>query len=504
MQVTDTLSSGLKREFKVMVKANELDVELNRRLNELSGKANIKGFRPGKVPLPHLKRMYGKALMAEVVQKTIDDQSKKVLADRELKPAYQPEIVLPQEEAEVAAIMEGKGDLEFSLAFEVIPTFELKDVSNVELVRHVVEVSDAQVDEALGRLTAQYKSWETKTGKAAKGDKVTIGFVGKIDGKVFDGGTAAEVPLEIGSGQFIPGFEDQLIGVKADDDLVVKVSFPESYGVKELAGKPAEFDVKVASVEQPKEGVVDDEFAKKVGFEDLPKLKEMIRSRISQEYATMTGMKLKRDVLDALDNLYSFELPERLVEAELGGIWNALANEMKKANKSFADEGTTEEDARKEYRTIAERRVRLGLVLGTLGEKEGIQVNEQELQQSLMARARQFPGQEKQVFDHYRKNPNALIELRGPVFEQKVVDFLVSKAKVTEKAVTREALQAMVQDEDEEDHSGHDHDHDHDHDHSGHDHDHADHDHAEGEPKKAAAKKPAAKKPAAKKTKKAD
>ena len=502
MQVTETLSSGLKREFKVMVKANELDVELNRRLNELSGKANIKGFRPGKVPLPHLKRMYGKALMAEVVQKTIDDQSKKVLADRELKPAYQPEIVLPQEEAEVAAIMEGKGDLEFSLAFEVIPTFELKDVSNVELVRHVVEVSDAQVDEALGRLTAQYKSWETKTGKAAKGDKVTIGFVGKIDGKVFDGGTAAEVPLEIGSGQFIPGFEDQLIGVKADDDLVVKVSFPESYGVKELAGKPAEFDVKVASVEQPKEGVVDDEFAKKVGFEDLPKLKEMIRSRISQEYATMTGMKLKRDVLDALDNLYSFELPERLVEAELGGIWNALANEMKKANKSFADEGTTEEDARKEYRTIAERRVRLGLVLGTLGEKEGIQVNEQELQQSLMARARQFPGQEKQVFDHYRKNPNALIELRGPVFEQKVVDFLVSKAKVTEKAVTREALQAMVQDEDEEDHSGHDHDHDHDH--SGHDHDHADHDHAEGEPKKAAAKKPAAKKPAAKKTKKAD
>ncbi len=500
MQVTETLSSGLKREFKVMVKANELDVELNRRLNELSGKANIKGFRPGKVPLPHLKRMYGKALMAEVVQKTIDDQSKKVLADRELKPAYQPEIVLPQEEAEVAAIMEGKGDLEFSLAFEVIPTFELKDVSNVELVRHVVEVSDAQVDEALGRLTAQYKSWETKTGKAAKGDKVTIGFVGKIDGKVFDGGTAAEVPLEIGSGQFIPGFEDQLIGVKADDDLVVKVSFPESYGVKELAGKPAEFDVKVASVEQPKEGVVDDEFAKKVGFEDLPKLKEMIRSRISQEYATMTGMKLKRDVLDALDNLYSFELPERLVEAELGGIWNALANEMKKANKSFADEGTTEEDARKEYRTIAERRVRLGLVLGTLGEKEGIQVNEQELQQSLMARARQFPGQEKQVFDHYRKNPNALIELRGPVFEQKVVDFLVSKAKVTEKAVTREALQAMVQDEDEEDHSGHDHDHNH----SGHDHDHADHDHAEGEPKKAAAKKPAAKKPAAKKTKKAD
>ncbi|MDO8354694.1 MAG: trigger factor, partial [Aestuariivirga sp.] len=265
------------------------------------------------------------------------------------------------------------------------------------------------------------------------------------------------------------------------------------YGVKELAGKPAEFAVKVASVEGPKEGTVDDEFAKKMGFEDLGKLKDMIRSRLSQEYASMTGMKLKRDVLDALDGLYSFELPQRLVEAEFGGIWSALVQEMQKAGKSFADEGTTEEAAKTEYRAIAERRVRLGLVLGTLGEKEGIQVNEQELQQSLMARARQFPGQEKQVFDHYRKNPSALIELRGPVFEQKVVDFLVSKAKVTEKSVSREELQAMVQDDDE-DHVDHDHDHaDHDHDHA-HDHSH-DHDHAEAKPKK---------KPAAKKAKKED
>ena len=450
MQVTETLSSGLKREFKVVVNAAELGKQLDSKLVEMAGRANIKGFRPGKVPVPHLKRMYGKSLMAEVVQKAIDDQSKQVLTDRQLKPAYQPEVKLPEEEAEVNAIMDGTGDLAFSLAFEVIPTFELQDVSGVELTRHVVEVSDAQVDEALGRLTSQYKSWEAKDGKAASGDKVTIGFVGKVDGKVFDGGTADDVPLEIGSGQFIPGFEDQLIGHKAGDELVVKVTFPEAYGVKDLAGKPAEFAVKVAGVEAPKEGTVDDEFAKKLGFEDLVKLKDMIRSRISSEMQTMTGMKLKRDVLDALDALYSFELPQRLVEAEFGGIWNALNGEMQKAGKSFADEGTTEEDAKKEYRTIAERRVRLGLVLGTLGEKEGISVNEQELQQSLLHRARQFPGQEKQVFDHYRKNPNALIELRGPVFEQKVVDFLVSKAKVTDKSVSREELQAMVQDDDEE------------------------------------------------------
>ena len=450
MQVTETLSSGLKREFKVVVNAAELTKELDSKLVEMAARANIKGFRPGKVPVPHLKRLYGKSLMAEVVQKTIDDQSKKVLTENNLKPAYQPEVKLPEEETEVNAIMDGKGDLAFSMAFEVIPTFELKDVSNVELTRHVVEVSDDQVNEALSRLTAQYKSWETRDGKAEKGDKVTIGFVGSIDGKPFDGGTAEDVPLEIGSGQFIPGFEDQLIGAKAGDELTVKVSFPESYGVKELAGKPAEFAVKVAGVEMPKEGTVDDEFAKKIGFEDLAKLKEMISGRIANDFSAMTAMKLKRDVLDALDGLYSFELPQRLVEAEFNGIWSALEAEMKKAGKTFEDEKTTEEEARKEYRGIAERRVRLGLVLGTLGEKEGIQVNEQELQQSLMARARQFPGQEKQVFDHYRKNPNALMELRGPVFEQKVVDFLVSQAKVTEKKVTREELQAMVQDEDVE------------------------------------------------------
>jgi trigger factor len=497
MQVTETLSSGLKREFKVVVGAAELSKELDSKLHEMAGRANIKGFRPGKVPVPHLKRMYGKALMAEVVQKTIDDQSKQVLAERNLKAAYQPEVKLPEEEKEVEAIMAGESDFAFSLAFEIIPTFELKDVSGVELTRHVVKIADAQVDEALARLTAQYKAWKPKDGKAAKGDKVTIGFIGKVDGKVFDGGTAEDVPLELGSGQFIPGFEDQLIGHKAGDELNVKVTFPATYGVKELADKPAEFAVKVASVEAPKEGTVDDEFAKKMGFEDLGKLKDMIRARLSDEYASMTSMKLKRDVLDALDKLYSFELPQRLVEAEFGGIWNALVQEMQKAGNSFADEGTTEDAAKTEYRAIAERRVRLGLVLGTLGEKEGIQVNEQELQQSLMARARQFPGQEKQVFDHYRKNPSALMELRGPVFEQKVVDFLVSKAKVSEKTVSREELQAMVQD-DEEDHSGHDHDHaghdhDHDHDHA-HDHSH-DHGDAEAKPKK---------KPAAKKAKKKD
>lgn len=508
MQVTETLSSGLKREFKVVVNAAELDKQLNTKLVEMSARANLKGFRPGKVPVPHLRRVYGKSAMAEVVQKTIDEQTKQVPTERNLKPAYQPEVKLPEDEAEVSAIMEGKSDLSFSLAFEVIPTFDMQDHSGLELTRHTVAVTDEHVEETLKRLTAQAKTFEAKAEAAsgAKGDRLTIDFVGKIDGASFEGGTANDVPLELGAGQFIPGFEDQLIGAKAGEERTVKVTFPENYGVKHLAGKAAEFAVKVTKVEAPKETAIDDEFAKKMGFEDLAKLKDMIRSRAGDEFGQMTAMKLKRDVLDALDTLYSFELPEKLVETEFSNIWKALGAEMKRANKSFSDEGTTEDDARKEYRAIAERRVRLGLVLGTMGEKAGVSVNEQELQQALLARARQFPGQEKQVYEHYRKNPGALIELRGPIFEQKVVDLIVSKAKVTEKAVSREELQAMVQDEDEDDHPVHDHAHDddhghdhdhhghehHDHDHHGHDHHHHEHDHAhapaKGKPKVAGAK----------------
>jgi trigger factor len=376
MLITETLSEGLKREFKVVVNAAELDKALSTRLTEISQRANIKGFRPGKVPVPHLRRVYGKSAMAEVVQKTIDDQSKAVVAERNLKPAYQPEVKLPEDEAEVNAIMDGKGDLAFSLAFEVIPEFEVLDHSGLDLVRHVVEVTDDHIAETVTRLSTQAREFADKGEvEAVSGDRLTINFVGTIDGKVFDGGTANDVALEIGSGQFIPGFEDQLVGAKVGDDRTVKVTFPETYGVKELAGKAAEFAVNVTKVEAPKETVIDDEFAKKLGFEDLAKLKDMIKERSAAEFGQMTAMKLKRDVLDALDKLYSFPLPEKLVESEFNGIWHALENEMKRAGKSFADEGTTEEDSRNEYRAIAERRVRLGLVLGTLGEKEGVSVN---------------------------------------------------------------------------------------------------------------------------------
>lgn len=447
MQITETVNSGLKRGFQVVVKAADLSAKADAKIKDMAGRANIKGFRPGKVPVDHLRRLYGKSVMAEVVQTTIDEQSRAVYAERKLKPAYQPEVKLPEAEGEVNAVIDGKQDLSFGVEVEVIPEFELKDATGLSLTKHLVEVAEAHIDEAMNRIASQSKTWGAKAGPAAAGDRVTITFEGAIDGKPFDGGKGEDIPLELGSNQFIPGFEDQLIGKKAGEELTVNVTFPAEYGVKDLAGKPAAFKTKVTQVDEPRLPAIDEDFAKRMGFENVAALRDMVKSGIAREFERMTALKLKRDVLDQLDKQYSFDLPSRLVDAEFNGIWNALANEMQKAKKTFADEDTTEEKARDEYKAIAVRRVRLGLVLGTLGEKEGIAVNEQELQQALTARLRQFPGQEKQVYDFYRKNPNALIELRGPIFEQKVVDYIITKASVADKTVSREELQKMVEDD---------------------------------------------------------
>ncbi len=453
MNVTETVNAGLKREFQVVVNAAELAKEAETRLKDMAGKAQIKGFRPGKVPVDHLKRLYGKSVMAEVVQKSLEDSTRKVFADRNLKPAYQPEVKLPEAEAEVNEVMEGKRDLSFSLSAEVIPEFELQDTTGLAVTKHIAPVTDENISEAMKRMSSSSRSWNAKAAgtAAASGDRVTINFEGKIDGAAFDGGKGEDIPLEIGSNQFIPGFEEQLIGALMGDERVVKVSFPADYAVAELAGKPAEFTTRINNIETPKDVDLDDDFAKTMGFENIVALREMIKSGIANEFGRMTQMKLKRDVLDLLDKQYAFELPGRLVESEFNGIWAALTNEMTKASRSFADEDTTEEKARDEYRAIAARRVRLGLVLGTMGEKEGVAVTEQELQQALIARVRQFPGQEKQVYDFYRKNPQALVELRGPIFEQKVVDLILAKASMSEKTVSRDDLQKMVEEDTGED-----------------------------------------------------
>jgi trigger factor len=472
MQVTETLNQGLKRELKVIVPAAELEQHLIERLKDLSQRVQIRGFRRGKVPVNHLRRVYGKSVMAEVVQQQLDDTSKKALAEASLKPAYQPDMDLPEDTAEVENIMQGTADLAYTLKFEIVPPIELKDASEVTLERWVVEVKDAEVDEALERLRSQSTEFEARPegAKAEMGDRLTISFVGRIGGEAFEGGTAEGVQIVLGSGSFLPGFEDQLVGAAAGDDVTVNVAFPDDYQVAELAGKPAEFEVKAIAVEAPKETAADDEFAKKLGVESLEKLRQMLKERLAGEYANMSGMKLKREVLDALDSLYTLELPEKLVDAEFQQIWSALTREMEREKKTFEEENATEEAAREEYRRIAERRVKLGLVLGTVGERAGVTVADEEIERALLERARQFPGQERQVYEFYKKTPNAMMELRGPIFEQKVIDHVISGAKVTDKTVTREELAKSLEDLEE---AGHDHHHDHDH---GHDHDH-DHDH---------------------------
>jgi len=487
MQVTETLNEGLKRELKVVIAAADLESRMNERLEELKATAQIKGFRPGKVPMTHLKKMFGKQAMAEVVQKSIESSTTEALNEKSLKPAYQPEVVLPEDETEVQAVMDGKADLAFTMNFEVVPDIEIKDFKNLKVEKLVVDVTDEHVNEALENIAGQYKDYEDKGDKKAEdGDRVTMSFVGKIGGEAFEGGTAEDVPLELGSGSFIPGFEEQLVGAKAGDEKVIKVTFPAEYGVETLAGKDAEFDVKVSKVEAAKASEINDAFAEKLGLESADKLKEMVKERIADEFAQMTNAKLKRDMLDALDAAYKMELPEKLVDQEFNAIWAALEREMQAEEKTFEDEDTTEEETRKEYRDIAERRVRLGLVIGTIGDKAGITVADDELQRGLMEKARQYPGQEKQVFEFYQNNPQALVEIRGPIFEQKVVEHIAETADVSERSVSRETLQHMLE---------HDHEH-------GEECDHPDHDH--GGDKTAAKKKAPAKKAAKKAAKKDD
>jgi trigger factor len=487
MQVTETVNEGLKRSLRVVVDAAELERDFSSRLGQLSGQVRLKGFRPGKVPVNHLRRIYGKSVMAEVLQKKVDDSSKMALAERQLKPAYSPEIDLPQDQGEIERLMEGKGDLAFTMTFEIVPSIEVKDFTALELERLTVDVSDDLVNEALGRIAAQNLEFEQRPedAPAEKGDRLVLSFVGRMDGEAFEGGSAEDVPLVLGSGQFLPGFEDQLIGVKSGENRLVKTEFPADYSVAKLAGRTAEFEVQVKSVSAPKQAEVDDALALRLGLESLDALKENVRARLAGELAQMSAMKLKRDLLDQLDAQYNFELPQRLVDAEFDQIWSALQREMQQSSRSFADENTTEEEARKEYQAIANRRVRLGLLLGTIGERAGVTISDEEMQRALIDRARQFPGQERKVIDFYRKSPNALIELRGPVFEQKVVDFILSQAKMTNKKVARDELAKAVEEDQEfhpvhlpHDHSGPGHDHDHSHDHGhGHDHDHS-HDHS--------------------------
>ena len=452
MQVTQTLSDGLKREFKVVLPAKDLADRLAAQLEDLKDKVQIKGFRPGKVPASHLRRVYGRSVMGDLVQELVNEGNRKIIEEHNVKLAMQPEIIFPEDKEKVEAIMEARGDLEYTVKAEVLPDISVSDFSGIAVTREVAEVPDTEVDAAIKRMADQNKPFTPKKdgAKSAKGDRVVIDFIGKIDGVPFDGGTGTDIPVELGSGSFIPGFEDQLIGVKTGDTLVINATFPENYNAAQLAGKAATFDTTVKAVEEPGEVTIDDAFAKGFGLEDLAKLKDAIKGSIVNEWQGVARRKLKKQLLDALDGQYSFELPPTLVEQEFNGIWGNVEAEMKAAGRTFADEDTTEEEARAEYKKIAERRVRLGLVLAEIGEQAKIQITDEELTQGVIERARQFPGQEKMVWDFYRKNPQAMAEIRAPIFEEKVIDHILASAKVTDKSVSKDEL-LKEEDEGEDD-----------------------------------------------------
>ena len=444
MQGTHTLSEGLKREFNVVLAAQDLAERLTAQLVEMKDKVRINGFRPGKVPLEHLRRVYGRQVMGDVVQNVVNETHRKIIDENGIKLALEPKIVFPEDEAVIEAAITGKGGLEFTIQMEILPKIEIKDFSGISVTRQVASVDDESVNEALNRMAEQSRPFAPrKEGQKSKtGDRVIVDFVGMIDGVPFEGGTGTDVPVDIGTGQFIPGFEEQLVGVVAGDTVIVKATFPAEYSAAHLAGKAATFNTVIKGVEAPGEAKIDDEFAKGFGMESLEKLKDALRSNISREYEAAARRKTKRELLDILDGQYDFELPPALVEQEFNGIWSQVMGDLQQAGKTFADEDTTEEAAREEYLGIAKRRVRLGLVLAEIGENAKVQVSDEEISQGVMERARQFPGQEKMVWDFYRQNPQAVAEIRAPLFEEKVVDHIFGLAKVTDQTVTAEVLLA--------------------------------------------------------------
>lgn len=438
MQVTETLSEGLKRAYKVVLPMQDLAQRLEAELNDLRSKARINGFRPGKVPLSHVRQMYGKQVMGDVLQNAINEANRKIVEDNGLKLAGSPNIDVEGGQEGVQRAIEAKGDLAFTVSVEVLPKFEIGAFDDVALERLVTKAPDSDIDDALNRMAEQSRPFEPKDGAAASGDKVTIDFVGRIDGEEFPGGKGEGHDLVLGSGQFIPGFEDQLIGAKAGEARVVNVKFPAEYQAAHLAGKDAAFDVTVKAVQAPGELKIDDEFAKTFGIESLDKLKDAVRANMQTELDGASRARLKRALLDQLDKRYSFELPPSLVEEEFKGVWESVVAEQQQTGKTFADENTTEEAARAEYRAIAERRVRLGLVMAEIGEQNKVQVTDDELTAAVVERARQFPGQEKMVWDFYQKNREALAQIRAPLYEEKVVDVILSQAKVSDKEVSKE------------------------------------------------------------------
>jgi len=433
MQVTQTSSEGLKQAYKVVVESKDIDAKVSEKLADLSQTARLPGFRPGKVPTQVLRQRFGKSVLGEVLQQAIDDSVRKTIEDKALKPALQPKI-------EVTSFDEGK-DLEYTMEVEVLPEITPGDFSGISLERLTVEVSDAEVEDALQKLAGQQTAYDAADAgtAAANGDAVVIDFLGKLDGTPFDGGAGNDYQLVLGSGQFIPGFEEQLTGVKAGDKTEVNVTFPAEYPAENLAGKAVVFDVTVKEVRKPNVPAINDDMAVRLGLENLAQLKEKVKEQIAGEFSSIGRARIKRALLDKLDEMHRFDVPSGLVDAEFSAIKQQLEADRAQLGET-APEGKSEDELKAEYEPIAARRVRLGLLLSRVGELNNIKVGRDELSRAIAQQAQRFPGQEQQVFKYFQDNPQAAAQLQAPIFEEKVVDFILELAKVTDKTVSKDEL----------------------------------------------------------------
>lgn len=441
MQITQTNSDGLKRDFTVVIDAAEIETRVTDKLTTVGADIKLPGFRPGKVPMGILRQRFGKSVMGEVLEQTVNETSQKALDDNDLRPAQQPKI-------EITKFDEGE-DLEFTLEVEIMPDIEPMDFTKLKLEKLVAEVEDDKVAEALEQIASQQKSFEkiSSSRKSKSGDALLIDFLGKVDGVPFDGGAAEGHQLELGSNSFIPGFEEQLIGTKAGDEMAVKVTFPENYGSTELAGKEAVFDVKVHEIQEAAAVKIDDDFAAKLGLENLDALKEAVRGRITDEYTQMSRQSMKRSMLDALAKEHHFEVPPGMKEGEFNSIWEQFVKELEQTDQKLEDQDQSEDELRAEYGDIADRRVRLGLLLAEVGRINNIEVSQDEVNQAMLTQARAYPGQEQEIFKMFQERPEMQAQLRAPIFEDKVVDFIAELATVTEKTVS---VDDLMKDPDEE------------------------------------------------------
>jgi trigger factor len=441
MQVTETLNEGLKRGYAITVAAAELEAKVNEKLTEAQPEIEMKGFRKGKVPMALLKKQFGQRLMGEAMQESIDGAMNKHFEESGDRPALQPEVKMTNEDWK-----EGD-DIHVEMSYEKLPEIPDVDLSGIEVERLVVKADEASITEALESLASTAQDFEDKEGAAENDDQVVIDFLGKVDGEAFEGGAAEDYPLVLGSGSFIPGFEEQLVGLSAGDEKNVEVKFPEEYGAENLAGKDAVFECKVKAVKAPKAAEINDELATKFGAEDLDGLKGQISERLESEYAGAARQVMKRGMLDKLDALVSFDLPPSLVKAEADQIAHQLWHEE---NPEVEGHDHEKVEPTEEHNKLAERRVRLGLLLAETGRKAEVEVSDAEMTQAIMNQARQYPGQERQFFDFVRQNQQMQEQLRAPLFEDKVIDHIAENAKVTEKEVSKEELQSAIEALDEE------------------------------------------------------